>query len=438
MSAPAAAPPRTPPPAPAPLPTELRRGLGPWLGLTVAALVLAGMYGKGPGWQGRWTDTTDMLHVTTGLLGGPLVLAAGCVIGGRERRRGTLELLGSVPRDPVRRALVAAAPAAAWPAAGHLVAALVCLATTWPYAGGAGRPFLELVLADTVALASLGVLGHVAGRLVGGRLTAPLLAVVGYVGLAVGSYTDSGARWLGPAAEHRYYWDQPVGWFAPASAAWTGGLALAALVACAAHRGRPRLWALVPLAVALAAGAAVLRLPADGPWRPDPAAARLVCDGGSPQVCLPAVDRALLPQVSAALAPLNARLHGLPGAPVRWRTGPGEPGPGDRSLPDPAEEATRGRLDHPDQYVNAVAQWLISETCRPGDPVGGPGTEQAALVQLAVLEWLAPAPDGYGVDSAPARPLVDRLKAKSPEEQRRYLARFLAADRCDPAEVPLP
>ncbi|MDV9193688.1 hypothetical protein R6L23_36700, partial [Streptomyces sp. SR27] len=63
---------------------ELRRGLGPWTGAAVVLTVLVTMYGKAPGWQGRWADATNMLHVTAGLLAGPLALAAGCWQGGRE------------------------------------------------------------------------------------------------------------------------------------------------------------------------------------------------------------------------------------------------------------------------------------------------------------------------------------------------------------------
>ncbi|MEU6878045.1 hypothetical protein [Streptomyces sp. NPDC046712] len=427
-----AAPPRT-----SVVRTELRRGVGPWTGAAVAVTLLVTMYGKAPGWQGRWTDATDMLHVATGMLAGPLALAAGCWQGGRDRRRGTLELLRSVPRGRLRRQLLAVAPSALWPVAGQLCAAAVCLlAGVWPYVSG-GRPYLELVAADAVALASLGTLGHLAGQVVPWRLTAPLLAVVGYVGLGIGAYSPTSVRWLSPAAEHSFAWDKPLWWYAPASAAWTGGLGLAALVAYAARPARLRLLAVVPLALALTAAGAILRLPEHGPWRPDPEAARLVCDGGSPQVCLTSVDRALLPDVSRALAPLNERLRGLPGAPTRWVGGPTGALPGDVGLPGADQDVARGRLVHPERYANSAAQWLFSDTCRPGD-FTGPDAERTSLVNLAVVEWLAPAPPGYGADTTGAQMYIARLKAMSPAEQRAYLTRYLAADTCRPEEVPIP
>lgn len=270
------------------------------------------------------------------------------------------------------------------------------------------------------------------------RLTAPLLGIVGYVGLAVGTYTQSAARWLGPAADHQFLWDRPVWWFGPVSMVWTTGLALTALLAHGLRPARLRPLALVPLAFAVAAAGLILRLPPDeGPWRTDPALSRQVCDDGTPQVCLTAVDKGLLPEVSAALAPLNARLKGLPGAPVRWIGGPEAPAPGEVGLPDAGQESVRGRLLRPDLYVNSAVTWLFSATCTPGD-FAGPNAERASTIHLAVIEWLAPTPEDYGPDTTAAQPYIDRLHAKSPAAQRDYLARYLAADGCDPDEVPVP
>ncbi|WP_432115119.1 hypothetical protein [Streptomyces sp. S1] len=431
-------PPRTGKPRPvSPLRAELRRGLGPWTGAAVLVVVLVTMYGKG-GWQGRWADTTNLLHVAAGVFCVPLALAAGCRQGGRDGRRGTAELWESVPRPPLRRLLVAVAPSALWPAAGLLLAAAVCLLSTWPYVS-AGRPFLELLAADAAALAASGAVGHVTGRLVRWRLAAPLLGIVGYVVLVFSAYAENATRWLGPAGEHAAHWDRPVWWYAPASVAWTAGLALAVLLAHGLRPARLRPLALVPLAVAVAAASPILRLPQDeGPWRPDPALARPVCDDGVPQVCVTALDAKLLPQVSAALAPLNARLKGLPGAPARWVTGPhGATRPGDVELPDPWEDSVRGRLTHPDLYRNAAVTWLFSDTCETG-ALAGPDAERASLVHLAVTEWLAPTPEDYGPATTGAQPYIGRLRAKSPAEQSAYLTRYLAADTCDPDEVPVP
>ncbi|MFF0472784.1 hypothetical protein [Streptomyces sp. NPDC004284] len=419
-----------------PLRTELRRGLGPWAGAAAALVVLVTMYGKAPQWQTRWTDVTGLLHVVVGLLGGPVALAAGCRQGGRDRRRGTAELWESVPRSPLRRLLVAVAPSALWPVAGVLFADAVCLLAAWPYVS-AGRPYLELLATDAVAIAALGVLGHLAGRLAPWRPTALLLGIVGYIGLAIGTYTNAKARWLGPAVEYRYAWARTVWWFGPVSMAWTAGLALAALLAYGARTARLRALALIPLAVAVTAAGMILRLPPNnGPWHVDPALTRPVCDGGAPQVCVTALDRKLLPAVSEALAPVNARLRGLPGAPARWAAGPLAPRPGDVALLDPVADAVRGRIERADRYRNFAVMQLFSDTCRQGD-LTGPDAERVITVNTAVIQWLAPTPDG-GPDVVGTQPYIDRLRSRSPAAQRDYLARYLAANPCHPDEVPIP
>ncbi|MFE4917080.1 hypothetical protein ACFRCX_36900 [Streptomyces sp. NPDC056652] len=443
-------------PAAHPLRTELLRGVGPWAGAAAVAIIALTMYSKAPGWQGRWTEATDLLRVTALLLCGPLAVATGCWQGGRERRRRTGELLASLPRTPLRRSLYAVAPAAFWPPVAYLVGAAGCLLATWPYAGG-GHPFVSLIAADAVALASLGTVGFVVGRLVAWRLTAPLLAVVTYAGLGIPTYGEAGARWLDPAIDHFYFWDRPVWWFGPASALWTGGLACAALLAYAA---RHRVVALVPLAVALAVAVPIVRT-GDDLWHPDPEAARFVCDNGTPQVCVTAVDRKLLPETSAALAGLNARLRGIPGAPSRWIDGPRAPGPGreqlsaapgaivrgqdeprdlrrdEAQLPSPGDSAVHGRLPDPVFYANSAVGYLFSEDCG-GLDFDSADTARAAAVNDAVRQWLAPRPDFDTFPWPEAQSQLRRLEAMDHAQGRAYLTRYLAADRCDPDEVPVP
>lgn len=437
--------------------TEMVRGIGPWSGLVLAVVVGIVMYDAAPTWQGRWVAVSDVLREYGIVFGVPLALAVGCWQGGRERRRGFGELVATLPRSTLRRLLLAAAPAALWPAAGYLGAAAGSSLATWPYVSG-GRPYPSLVLADAVAIASAGVIGFVAGRLTPWRLTAPLLALVAYVTL-ISTYSDDPRLWLNPAALHHYFWDRPVWWFGPAAMVWTGGLAAAALLALAARR---RAVAVLPLAAACTA-AVVLVQTGNGLWRADPAASRLVCDDGTPQVCVSAVDKALLPDVSAALAGLNGKLRGIPGAPARWVSGPGAPGtgmywmggtritelgvtstpppPGDAELPSPYEASVRGRIADPAAYANSAVTWLFSETCRDGD-FELPGFDRAGDIHSAVHQWLAPVPGFASYEGmAGAEGQLRRLQAMDAAQGRAYLTRYLAGDAvpgCDPAEVPVP
>lgn len=437
--------------------TEMVRGIGLWSGLVLAVLVGVGMYGAAPAWQGRWVAVSDLLREYGIVFGVPLALAVGCWQGGRERRRGVGELVATFPRSTLRRMLLAVAPAALWPAVGYLGAAGGSLLATWPYVSG-GRPYPSLLLADAVAIASAGVLGFVAGRLAPWRLTAPSLALVAYITL-ISTYRDGPRLWLNPAALHDYFWDRPVWWFAPASMVWTGGLATAALLALTARR---RAVAVLPLAAACTA-AVVLLQTGDELWRADPAASRPVCDDGTPQVCVSAVDKDLLPDVSAALAGLNSKLRGIPGAPTRWVSGPGAPGtgmywsgngritslgvapsappPGDVELPSPYEASVRGRIAEPAAYANSAVAWLFSETCRDSD-FELPGFERASDIHSAVHQWLAPVPDfaSYEGMAGPERQLK-RLRAMDAAQGRAYLTRYLAGEAvpgCDPDEVPVP
>lgn len=458
------APTRVPPPAQVPggprprhpARSEMVRGIGPWAGLVVAVVVGLGMYGNAASWQGRWGEATDLLRVTGIVFGGPLALAVGGLRGGRERRRGTVELLATTARSPLRRAVLVAAPVALWPAAGYLVVAAGTLLATWPYVS-AGHPQPALVLADAVALASFGVLGFVVGRLVPWRLTAPLLAVGCYMTL-LSTYSDSPRSWLNPAALHEYDWDRPVWWFGPAAIVWTAGLATAALLALTARR---RVVALLPLAAACAGAVVLVQTgdrTGDGPWRHDPAASRYVCDKGTPRVCVSRVDGALLPEVAAALAGLNAELRGVPGAPERWVSGPGAPGrgmramgggstvrdeapapdiePGDVELPSPYESAVRGRIPDPAGYARTAVAFLFSDTCSRAQ-FADPGFDRTSDINTAVQQWLAPARDFASYGDGPRRQLK-RLAAMDDEQSRAYLTRYLAADTCDPDEVPVP
>ncbi|BFO21583.1 hypothetical protein SHKM778_79710 [Streptomyces sp. KM77-8] len=145
-------------------------------------------------WQGGWAETRERMHVSAVLLGVPLALAAGCWQGGRERRRGTAELLATAVRGRTAAFLASALPVALWPAAGYAVATALTWLATW-YCATGDRPHLGTPLADAAVLVSAALAGHVVGRLVAWRLAAPLLAVAGYVVLGVLGYGDAG--WAG-------------------------------------------------------------------------------------------------------------------------------------------------------------------------------------------------------------------------------------------------
>ncbi|WP_406501112.1 hypothetical protein OHA04_13370 [Streptomyces sp. NBC_01590] len=423
------------PPARTALRTELRRGIAPWTGLAVALTLLVPMWSKAAQWQGSWGTTQSELHAAAALLGGPLVAAAACWQGGREHRRRTTELLLSVPRSRLAQVTTAAAPIALWAAAGYLLALGVVFAATAPYTG-AGGPSLAVAVTDLGLLLSIGFVGFVVGRLVRWRLTAPVLAVVLYVLLGAPGYMEASGRFLSPGEQYQLGWSVPVWWFAPVMLAWTGGIAAAVLLAYAARR---RLSAVVPLALAVAAGAVIASTGA-GLLRDDPTATRKVCSApapGTPQLCVKAPDAPVLPSVSAALAGMFSRLEGVPGAPVGYVDSMFRPKGGEAVLGSATRgwSVTRNRLTDPQAYASNTVLTLVSRDCPGGSRTSDrEAAERVELTDDAVRTWLA------GDDSPwdpEARPLVTRLEAMPDADRKVWLGRFLAALKsCAPAEVP--
>ncbi|MFJ2587730.1 hypothetical protein [Streptomyces sp. NPDC087538] len=423
------------PPAHTALRIELRRGIAPWTGLAVAVTLLVPLWSKAAQWQGSWGETQSQLHAAAALLGGPLVAAAACWQGGREHRRRTAELLLSVPRSRLAQVTTAATPIALWAAAGYLLALAVVFAATAPYTG-AGAPSLSVVVTDLGILLSIGFVGFVAGRLVRWRLTAPVLAVVLYLLLGAPGYMEADARFLSPGEEYALSSWVPVWWFAPVLLAWTGGIAATVLLAYAARR---RLPAVVPLALAVAAGAVIVHTGA-GLFRDDPNATRKVCSApepGVPQLCVKAPDAPALPSVSAALAGMFSRLEGVQGAPVRYVDSGFDPKDGEAALGSATRgwNLTRNELTDPQAYASNTALSLVDRDCPDGMRTSDrKAADRVEFTDDAVRTWLA------GDDStwAPeARPFVARLKAMPEADRRAWLGRFLATlESCTAAEVP--
>ncbi len=427
-----------------PLRAEFLRGFAPWTGAALLLVLAVGMAGTSAQWQGGWDETRERLHLTAQLLGVPLALAAGGLQGGRERGRRTEELLATAVRGPLARSLAAALPVACWAVAGYAVAAALALLATALYATG-DEPDLVAPLTDAVTLASAVLVGHVVGRLLPRRLTAPLLAVAGYAVLGVLAYdSTSPLRQLSPLGS-RSVTDVPVWWQPPAMAVWTGGLAVAAVLGYAARR---RFTALLPLAAATAVGALLVQT-GDGLWHTDPVARRQVCDTSTtPRICVNARYEGLLPEVTEALSGLTGRLQGVRNLPVRFTDLPGEPGPDEVDLPMLTPigwSVVRGRLTDQRRFA-----WEAGMALYGRDQCDRAVDWEVARSDDAVEHYLAPSPserlfdelaaEGSKADRAELRARRDaraRLLAMGDEERRAWLSAYFATARaCDPSEVP--
>ncbi|WP_195730367.1 hypothetical protein [Streptomyces albidoflavus] len=456
MSAPTATRPAPAPPgpdaAPSPWRSELRRGLAPWAGAAVLLTLAVTMGTDAAEWQGDWARTHGLLRWTTMLLLGPLVAAAGCWQGGREHRRGTGDLLRQAVRGPRARTLAALAPLAACVVVAQLLGTAGVYLATWPYSLGGGLTWGHGLLhaADSVLVAGLTAIGFVVGRVVKWRGAALLLALGCYVLLGFSAYVDTPLGRLAPVQEPGMSGEMPALWLAPVIAVWVGGPALAALVAFTARR---KLLTSAPL-VAAALAATVLVQTGDDAWRADPRGRRLVCDEGTPQICVTERHQNLLAPAGEALSGLRERLAGVPGLPERFvEDRPGHRvrrGTGEVQLPmftPLGHSVVRGEVtDHAVYAWEAVAA-LLSPDCP--DPSGG-------ALDDVVWTYLAPAhqrnlsdPE-YAIREAErywgarraaetrtALKQLDRLRALPDAERAAWLGEYIAAaQRCDLAARP--
>ncbi|MES4904842.1 MULTISPECIES: hypothetical protein [unclassified Streptomyces] len=409
-----------------PLRAELRRGIGLPAGAAVLAALLLAMYNKSDAWLVGWPDTTNMLRTAGLLVGAPLAAAAACWQGGRERRRGTEELLATAARPHLRRTLLAAAPAILWPVAGYLLTAAVCLSVTWQYASY-GSPYVSLIAADATAIAAIAALGFLAGRLVPWRLAPPVVALIVYGAELYIDIQDSPVAWLSPGKEHINSWDRPVWWFGPASMVWMAGLAAAGLLAYATRR-RARALALAPLAAA-ATAAVLLVQTGEGVWRPDPASTALVCDDGAPRVCVTRAHSRMLPDASAALAGLTAKLRTVPNAPTRIveALDDSEVRRTDAALSSLEYYFRRNRIVDPEMFAANAALGATAPSCP-----GVSDEDRYNDLSEAVAEWLAPMPrpePPIGQDAPGFTRDLERLKAMPDRERTRWLGSYFAAVR---------
>ncbi|MGI8535918.1 MAG: hypothetical protein ACR2K2_05350 [Mycobacteriales bacterium] len=281
---------------------ELRRGVGicTFVPMLIALVFITLAHLRQ--WAGDWLGWAYYQR-TSLIVFGPLVVAAAAWQGGRERRRGLVELLASTARGPLQRTTAALASPAAWAllAFGIVTAAMAAVtARNTSY----GRPPALLTLGAVAAVLLFAVVGYAAGRASPWRITAPVLALATYVALGVGNY---GPSYLSPGVQ-LFSGLEPAPWWPLASA---GSFLLAALgvLLLLGHRSR---WFAVPvLGLAWLVALPIANAGQDA-FTPDVAGEALVCQDGSPQVCLTRRHDDQLPAVSAEVQRVLAGLD-IPG-----------------------------------------------------------------------------------------------------------------------------
>lgn len=437
---------------------EIRHSIGLWL--FVPLLVLAWFYFNGGMAYYRtllWVQASlDVRNIA--LFAAPCVAAAAAWMAGRERRRGSGELLTTMPQPPLARHLRVLLATILWGVTAYLIVALVLLILTARRATW-GQPTFWPALIGLLALGTYGAIGFALGRTIPSRFTAPLVGVASYFVQAFVGYGSYGSLqlaanplfgwllYLSPVVElsaSPWYGIQPnIGWQQATFLFGLGGLAIGA-VALGARRTRAT-WGLCGGAALLTiAGVVLIHAAAPvGSGREraaahdaDPTAGLIpftpVCAGDPFPIC---VHPAFQPWLAENAAPINrvvAPLRGVPGAPLR----------GEQSSPLLGRVNTEVLLispqrDVPSSVSMAVSQLLVSPEYVPESWRRCPdfnsmsGYQSCWAARDAIALWLLHQ-GGYNADH-PARPAAiaaaARFGALSEAEQREWLSANFSALR---------
>jgi hypothetical protein len=253
----------------------------------------------------------------------PLALAVAAWLARREHRANVAELFAGTPRPRHQRILLTLA--AVGGSAG--LAYVLVLAVTAPWIASTAR-YLPGTVSGVVAVGVLAViasawLGLALGRLVPRPVTAPVLAVVGFIAIL--------AVPLGFREERLAFLSSPA-WgmdlfseyqtvparVSAAQAVLAVAVAVAAAMLVAAGHWRTRVAALLPVALGVALSVAIMPRDHDRVTF-DPVAQQLVCTGDTPRVCVSRVHAGLLDEVTPHARKALSLLAKLPDPPTTVR-----------------------------------------------------------------------------------------------------------------------
>lgn len=385
----------------------------------------------------------------------PVALGIGAWQAGRDRRSRTTELFGTMPRPLWQRLLHTGAALAAAAIAGAVL--VLTGLTVYGLAVGAYVPPTAATLGVVVPLWIVAALwlGAAIGRAVPTRLTAPLVALAGLVGLlALTIVTDPEgspdgtypARWLlGPATGIGLgSFESLTGSTQAAQAVWALACAVGAAVLFMAA-GRYRLLAAVPIVLGVAVAVSLLPRQLHEAIAVDDGATELVCTPDEPTVCARRVHPATLDELEGpgreALRIMAAKLPNAPTVVAETYFSTSSEAAG----PVPRADTVYAEIYDDDITERDVLWTLLMGAGTPicQDPDRSPAEwERYNTARLVAAAWLLgeePLPpddvDGYWGGLPPATvsgPAYDALLAAPEPEQRSRVARLREAElACD-------
>jgi hypothetical protein len=432
---------------------ELRRSVALWAAVIIAASGAFVLFASNPPY-GSWMELVirqrDVMQLTW-----PLALAAGAWQGIRERRSRVDELLATTAKP--RRWRVA--PVAAAMAIGVVASYLATLA------GLAGHlqhvdSYFPIGAIPLIALGALGFvaavwLGLAIGAMLPSPLTAPLLAVVGFLGLALSPMLRGGNP--GTLLLFPYLQGPRDGGFSLqmlsaranlSQTLWLAAVAATGLALFAAARPGGRLVALLPAVVGAAVAVPAMPGQLADAWIEDRRAVEVVCTPDEPRVCIARVRAHLLDELrEPARRALSILATKLPPAPTRvLLTSFGMPGSG-----RPADTLVvflefQGEVTgSPDDLVAMMLDGGGVPPCDrfigpdpkdrvPGEPT--PAANRDAAARQVVTDWLldrTPPPPPASGNKGSFLGLVDQtlaaLRALPVDEQRARVNAYREAER---------
>ncbi len=162
---------------------ELRRSVALWAALVIAAAGVFVLFASNEpygSWMQLVISSRDIMQLTW-----PLALAAGAWQALRERRSRVEELMATTPRPRWQRVLPVATAMAIAAVAAYLVMLAGAASHLRHIDGYFSLGAIPLIALGALAMVGAVWLGQAIGTLLPSPLTAPMLAVVGFLGLAV-------------------------------------------------------------------------------------------------------------------------------------------------------------------------------------------------------------------------------------------------------------
>lgn len=387
---------------------ELWRGVGIWAFVPMLIALVFITLAHPRQWAGDWLGWAYYQR-TSLIVFGPLVVAAAAWQGGRERRRGLLELLASTARGPLQRTTTALASPAAWAllAFGIVTAAMAAVTVrNTSY----GRPPVLLTLGAAAAVLLFAVVGYAVGRASPWRITAPVLALATYVALGLAQYGPS--SYLSPGVQ-LFSGLEPAPWW-PLASAGSFLLAAVGVLLLLGHRSR---WFAVPVLGLAGLVAMPIANAGQDAFIPDVAGEALVCQDGSPQVCLTRRHADQLPAVAAEVQRVLAGLD-IPGPQNEQRFGLSE-------QTAPLNTLYLGAAIDGSSDLEVVrqdaAQAAVRWRCAEGGPY--PPDDDLGIATFELYDWILRRPEP---------PYAGLLAGRSEPQALALIREFrAAAERCD-------